>query len=495
MYESHFQLTERPFLALPSTDRYFPAGAIEEARQRLFRCVERGEGPALVIGPPGTGKTLLAAVLANQFESVLQVASLTSGRLGTRRDLLQAILHGLGEQYQDREQGEMRLALIDHLSNSASDQRPVLLLIDEAHDLAEELLDEIRMIADLVRSGQPAVRLVLIGKPQLEEQISRPSLDSLEQRIAARCYLGGLTRDELHQYVAAQIQACGGATLFTDCAIDAIHQATDGVPRLVNQVCDHALVLACTAGLQEVNATAIEEAWADMQQLPLPYTAASDGPPAEEMIEFGTLDGHQETLPDPEGEAEAPAVDPATVAVAEHQIEEIENQLKVAAEDSEATHAVDPQATIPLAVSPTFVECGNPLDEEFDDEEIVIDQFIGPAVNPFQGRPTVSSREPTLDVAVAAPVGRSEDRVESTFVAGHESVGILDPVMPDGADSLTRQLEDAHGGELHAAEPLPPDHEMITVEDEPLRPRIASVRRQEFSQLFAQLRRRHQKAV
>src|SRR6266404_4210971 len=104
MYESHFLLSERPFTSAPTPDAYIPTGCIEQARQNLIRCIERSEGPGLIIGPAGTGKTLLCQLLASHFRSKLQVAYLSGARLGTRRALLQNILFELKLPYRDMDE-------------------------------------------------------------------------------------------------------------------------------------------------------------------------------------------------------------------------------------------------------------------------------------------------------------------------------------------------------------------------------------------------------
>jgi hypothetical protein len=119
MYESFYGFSERPFAVTVQPRRYFPAAAIELARQTLARCIERGEGVGLVTGPAGTGKSLLCQVLAERFRDRLTVALLASGQLCTRRALLQAILFELGLPYRGMEEGDLRLSLIDHLSPRA----------------------------------------------------------------------------------------------------------------------------------------------------------------------------------------------------------------------------------------------------------------------------------------------------------------------------------------------------------------------------------------
>src|SRR5437762_6521831 len=164
MYESYFQLQRRPFVAAPLAQNYVPSAAIEQARQTLVRCVERAEGPALIVGPAGSGKSLLCQLLALHFrEQHFQVAMLASARLSTRRALLQNILFELHLPYRGMEEGELRLSLIDHLEPRGSGLAGLLLVVDEAHTLPLRLLEEIRLISNFIRDSQPRVRLVLAG--------------------------------------------------------------------------------------------------------------------------------------------------------------------------------------------------------------------------------------------------------------------------------------------------------------------------------------------
>ena len=270
MYESFFRLTTRPFPAVPSADRYFPATSVEHARETITRCIERAEGPAVILGPAGTGKSTLCQVLAEQLCDRFQVAVLNSARLCTRRALLQNILFELQLPYRDREEGELRLALIDYLQPDTRRPHGLLLVVDKAHMLPLRLLEEIRMLTNLVRNGEPRVRLVLAANLAFDERLASPRLESLNQRVAARCYLQALNRDETGRYVRALLQTAGGDPdgIFTPEALHAIHRATNGIARLINQVCDHVLLLAAVGHRSPVDAPGVEEAWADLQQLP-----------------------------------------------------------------------------------------------------------------------------------------------------------------------------------------------------------------------------------
>ncbi len=155
------------------------------------------------------------------------------------------------------------------------------------------LLEEIRMITNLVRQGQPRVRLVLAAGMVLDERMASPRLESFNQRVAARCYLQSMSREETSGYIRAQIHAVGGQPdrVFAGEALQAVHRATDGIPRLVNQVCDHVLLMAAIGRRSPVDAAGVEEAWADLQQLPTPWTRDAAGATgAPDILEFGQLD-------------------------------------------------------------------------------------------------------------------------------------------------------------------------------------------------------------
>ena len=256
MYETSFGLSDRPFAAAPAARRYFPAATIESARQTLARCIDRAEGVGLAIGPAGCGKSILCQVLAEQFRGRFLVALLASGRLDTGKALLQAVLFELGLPYRGMDEGELRLSLVDHLTAQEANAGGLLLIVDEAHSLPPRLLGEIHQLTNLVRNGHPLVRVVLAGSAALEEHFGNSKLESFNQRIAGRCYLQAFKHEETLGYIRQAIAQAGGNAdrIFTADALDAIHRATDGVPRLVNQLCDHALLLAFAAGVKLLTA-------------------------------------------------------------------------------------------------------------------------------------------------------------------------------------------------------------------------------------------------
>src|SRR3954468_11284983 len=200
---------ERVFPSYPQVARYFPASSIDDARTQLGRSIERGNGPGLVIGGPGTGKSLLLQVLAAQYQEQFDVVLPACARLCTRRALLQSILFELGLPYRSRDEGELRLSLLDHLLSKEECPTGLLLLVDEAQTLQPALLDELQVLTNLVRGGAPRVRLILAGSSSLEECFADPQLESFSQRLSARCYLGSFNREETSQFIRAQLAASG----------------------------------------------------------------------------------------------------------------------------------------------------------------------------------------------------------------------------------------------------------------------------------------------
>ena len=409
MYETWFKLRSRPFMAAPQTDRYFPATVIENARISLGCAIERGDGAGLIVGPPGTGKTLLCQMLAEEFSDSFAVV------LGQRPHrhapaLLQAILYELGLPYRQLDEGELRLSLLDHLEPRPEGHAGLLLIIDEVHSLSWRLLEEVRMLTNLVRGGQPRVRVVLSGSAVLEERFASPRLNSFSQRLAVRCYLESLDSTETAEYVRAGISIVGGdpGQLFHEDALRCIYRATDGVPRLINQVCDHALILAGLGGQRQLTSEAIDEAWADLQQLPAPWTASTSTAQASQIVEFGGLD---------DSDDEPREAIPFRAASRQLQVSEPDDQFDAIAEQLSAIDdAFVPAGTVGTELELDFPEFGDPFDEEFAEEEVVLERYSSdqamfahaPRVSSWEGRQIGSSDEAVDRAAHTGRFDRSD---------------------------------------------------------------------------------------
>ncbi len=437
---------ERVFPTYPQVARYFPATSIEDARQRLGRAIERGDGPGLVIGGPGTGKSLLLQVLAAQFHEKFDVVLPACARLCTRRALLQAILFELGLPYRVRDEGDLRLSLLDHLLSREECPTGLLLLVDEAQTLSTALLDELRVLTNLVRGGLPRVRLVLAGSSALEECFAHPDLESFSQRLAARCYLAPLGREETVQFIRAQVAASGAGPdeLFADDAWDAVFEATDGVPRLVNQLCDRSLVKAGEANRSRIDRATVQAAWADIQQLPAPWETPppTTEPPAPlQVVEFGQLD----ELAEPPQTA-APSFNELIVASNTDEDDALDVDSTELDVDEVSAEAVPAEA---IRQEP-FVEqpaANNPFMEEFEEEEVVLDNFAN-WDNMFRREaPRVQNRrDPEFASLVQAAITSAESP-EGQAVATAPSLRMA-PSVNDGTAADVETVTPRSGGEL-----------------------------------------------
>ena len=257
--------SSRPFLAAPRVDFYHPAKLVDAALHGLDRLVRRAEGVGLVVGPPGTGKSLLLAKVAESVREDFDVALLSGARICTRRALWQSILAEIGEPYRGIDEAELRIGIVERVRGLAATGSGLVVLVDEANTLPTRLIEELRLLTNLA-TPMPAVHIVLAGTAELEEILGNPKMESLSQRIGARFYLEPHDHAETAAYVRTQMKTASlewDAQFEPGCE-DAVFTASDGVPRLVNQICDQALLLVSQAGRPRVGAADIAAAWQEI---------------------------------------------------------------------------------------------------------------------------------------------------------------------------------------------------------------------------------------
>jgi type II secretory pathway predicted ATPase ExeA len=392
MYEALLQSADRPFRATPDTKFYYPSDSIEHARQTVVRAILRAEGPCLVLGGAGLGKTMLCQVIANDVYGRFDIVKLHASGLCSRRALLQSILFELQLPYRGLSEGELRMSIMDRLSPSPETAPGgILLLVDEAHTLSPKLLEELRLITNFARNGQPRARLVLIGNMRLEDTFAHPQMDSFNQRLAARCYLQPMTRDQTLDFVRHQLRTVQiePGTIVTNDALRTLFAASEGVPRLVNQLMDHALVLGIAAGQCPISASMIEEAWSDLQQLPAPWhssNAPDNSTAATAPIEFGELRDEDEdafsesTVVASDSPSPIVKATTTTIAIAEASYSDVEDDEAIyqLADEDEPIDVITrgPKQNFFAAFSPIGTQTNIVEDDEDDSEISAEDQLV-----------------------------------------------------------------------------------------------------------------------
>ncbi|MCY2996642.1 MAG: AAA family ATPase, partial [Planctomycetota bacterium] len=290
MVEAFFGFERRPFSVSPCLDSYVPIAGSELAVEHSVRCVVRGEGPSLIIAGSGLGKTMCAMRIAQVLGDRMQVVFLASSPLCTRRALLQSILYHLGLPHREMSEGDLRIELQEHLRGTGGESGGLLLLIDEC------------------------VHLILAGTLKLEDTLAHPHMESLHQRIVARHYLAPLSHSETLRYVQRKIELAGGnvASVFQPDALEAIYRASDGIPRLIDQLADQAILQSGFEAQKPIPASRIGAVWTQLHQLPSPWStpheesheesqgesqeeslveaAVSESSESEPSVEFGALD-------------------------------------------------------------------------------------------------------------------------------------------------------------------------------------------------------------
>ena len=203
---------------------------------------------------------------------------LTTARFPTRRALLQAILFELKHPFIGLSEQEARLLVLDMLQASPVPQNRMLLIVDEAHLLSSRGLEELRTLTDYEIAGSPCVSLILSGQLELEELLTSPEMNALNQRVGSHVCIEPLTFEESSQYLRERLRYAGndGLTIFTPDAVQLICSASEGNPRRLNQLSDHSLLLAYAEETRPVDVSIVRSALLDLRELPLHWNAPLD---------------------------------------------------------------------------------------------------------------------------------------------------------------------------------------------------------------------------
>lgn len=267
MYTAHFRLTEPPFALTPDPRFLYLGERHREALAHLLYGVGHDGGFVQLTGEIGTGKTTVCRYLLEQLPPQVDAALILNPRL-TSHELLAAVCDELGAPY-PRGATSVKLlvdALNQYLLEAHSRGRRTVLIIDEAQNLTPEVLEQVRLLTNLETATQKLLQIVLIGQPELSQVLDRKELRQLAQRVTARYHLIPFSRDETRDYVRHRLQVAGRREpLFTAAALNEAHRRSGGVPRLINIICDRALLGAYASDQALVDARTVRRAVSEVR--------------------------------------------------------------------------------------------------------------------------------------------------------------------------------------------------------------------------------------
>jgi len=266
MYAHFYQLAENPFNLTPDPKFHYINESTREAMASILHGIKSRKGFITLIGEAGTGKTTLLKRVVDEIEGETKVVFVFNPGVSFD-ELLEFICSELGLEVG----GARRLHLLEKLNAYLLEQltegRNVVVMIDEAQTLKDDVLEELRLLSNLETSKEKILQILLSGQPELEEKLRRPHLRQLRQRIAARATLRPMQSKEMGAYVETRMRSAGAERndFFTPRALKRIWQVSAGIPRVINVICDNAMMIAFAEGKRQITAPILKEAIRDLQ--------------------------------------------------------------------------------------------------------------------------------------------------------------------------------------------------------------------------------------
>ncbi len=277
MYLNYYGLKEAPFGLTPDPKFIFETESYLEALSTIQYGIEQSKGIIVVVGEVGTGKTTTLRSAIQQFSQRVQSAYIFNPSL-TAAEFFEQICNGFGLGLPRSASKPKRLdALGRLLAQRHAEGLRTALIIDEAHGLPKGLLEEVRLLANFETSSEKLLQVILCGQPELRALLNRPDLRQLKQRVSLRCALEPLSPFEVSEYIRFRLKTAGTArdNLFDLEAVTLISRISQGVPRVVNNICDNALLFGFSGNCQTVGAGLVLEVVESLDLGPTEYVLES----------------------------------------------------------------------------------------------------------------------------------------------------------------------------------------------------------------------------
>lgn len=278
MYTDHFGMQELPFTLTPNTHFFLAMPSHQEALNLVLVALSGGDGFIKVVGEVGTGKTMVCRMLLNQLETEgYQTAYMPNPHLSPaalRRHFAEEI--GVDNVGSLDEVGLMS-AIQHRLIELAQGEHPLVLLVDEAQAMPEESIEALRLLTNLETESRKLFQVVLFGQPELDDLLAKASLRQLKQRITFSCRIRPITEEAVEPYLQQRVTRAGysGLKLFRPSAARLIHQASNGIPRVMNILAHKALMVAYGKGDHQINPLHVKRAILDTETVSMPPSKAA----------------------------------------------------------------------------------------------------------------------------------------------------------------------------------------------------------------------------
>jgi putative secretion ATPase (PEP-CTERM system associated) len=316
MYERFYDLRERPFALSPDPDYLYPSRVHREALDYLRYGLESHAGFVVITGEIGSGKTTLLQTLLRGLDNQTTVARIVNTMLEPR-ELIETIMIDFGLDPAGRGKPLLLRDLAQYLVDQRLAGRMVLIVIDEAQNLSLGALEELRMLSNLETEKSKLLQIVLVGQPNLRDKLAAPALEQLRQRITVSYHLNPLDAQETANYINHRLRraALGAPMEFPGEVTDLIHHRSRGIPRIINVICDAALVFGYAEERREMDEPLIQEV---LSELEATGVLPAQGTPTESGVAEATEPvPMSESMDTPAQAAATPAPHPRGVTIAE----------------------------------------------------------------------------------------------------------------------------------------------------------------------------------
>ncbi len=253
MYEKFYEFSEKPFNTTPDSKFFFPSPKHSEALNSLIYAISERKGFVVITGEIGAGKTTVYRTLLNKLDINTKVAIITNTHL-TCKELIAEILEELAIDYKPGTKQKLLSQLNAYLIRQLAADLNIVLIIDEAQNLSPKVLEEVRMLSNLETEREKLIQIILVGQPQLKAKLENIRLEQFKQRIAVYYHIPGLNREETQDYILHRLKlvSSNGLDIFSPKAIDVVYSQSRGIPRLINLICDSALLSGYTYDTKKI---------------------------------------------------------------------------------------------------------------------------------------------------------------------------------------------------------------------------------------------------